>query len=204
MIARLVATVAGTPVPVDEVDAREAQLRNGPRAAALPLRGTSEGRQLRRWLTQLIVTQRVMSAEVAARGLTATDAPTEAELLPDVTARLEIGSVAAAALADSRARALFAAVTAAVQVSDDDVTEFHARNPLRFAPPRPGRHGWRASPVGPPLEQVRPVITGHLLGAARRRAFRVWLDARRAALVELAPGYEHPGDPRQPDNTHRH
>ena len=23
-------------------------------------------------------------------------------------------------------------------------------------------------------------------------------------LVQLAPGYEHPGDPRQPDNTHRH
>ncbi|KKB97156.1 malonyl CoA-ACP transacylase, partial [Mycobacterium nebraskense] len=34
--------------------------------------------------------------------------------------------------------------------------------------------------------------------------FRVWLDARRAELVRLAPGYEHPGDPRQPDNTHRH
>jgi [acyl-carrier-protein] S-malonyltransferase len=32
----------------------------------------------------------------------------------------------------------------------------------------------------------------------------VWLDARCAALVSLAPGYEHPGDPRQPDNTHRH
>ena len=30
------------------------------------------------------------------------------------------------------------------------------------------------------------------------------LDERRAALVVLAPGYEHPGDPRQPDNTHRH
>ncbi|MDD4867023.1 MAG: malonyl CoA-ACP transacylase, partial [Mycobacterium sp.] len=44
----------------------------------------------------------------------------------------------------------------------------------------------------------------HLRGAARRHAFRVWLDARRAALVRLAPGYEHPGDPRQPDNTHRH
>jgi len=205
MSAQLVATVAGAPVPVDEVDGREARLRNGPLAAALPVSGTSEGRQLRRWLTQLIVTERVVAAEVAARGLTARDAPTEAELLPDVTARLEIGSVAAAALADSRARALFAAVTAAVQVSDDDVADFHTRNPLRFAPPRPGRHGWRTpSLVGPPLEQVRCVITEHLLGAARRRAFRVWLDARRAALVELAPGYEHPGDPRQPDNTHRH
>ncbi len=183
----------------------EARLRTGARAAVLPASGTSEGRQLRRWLTQLIVTERVVAAEAAARGLAAGDAPTEAELLPDVTARLEIGSVAAAALADPRARALFAAVTAAVQVSDDDVADYHARNPLRFAPPRPDHHGWRAPPAaGPPLDQVRPAITELLLGAARRRTFRTWLDVRRAELVELAPGYEHPGDPRQPDNTHRH
>ena len=57
---------------------------------------------------------------------------------------------------------------------------------------------------GPPLAEVRSAIADHLRGAARRRAFRVWLDARRAALVRLAPGYEHPGDPRQADNTHRH
>ena len=208
MSVHLVATVAGTPVAVDEVDAREARLRNGPRAAALPAAGSSEGRQLRRWLTQLIVTERVVAAEAAARRLTAQDvehAPTEAELLPDVTARLEIGSVAAAALADPRARALFADVTAAVQITDDDVADYHARNPLRFAARRPGPHGWRApSLVSPPLGEVQSAITEHLRGAARRRAFRVWLDARRAALVRLAAGYEHPGDPRQPDNTHRH
>ncbi len=200
-----VATVAGTPVGVEEVDAAEARLRNGPRAAALPARGTSEGRQLRRWLTQLLVTERVVAAEVVARGLTVRDAPSEAELLPDVTARLEIGSVAAAALADPRARALFADVTAAVRVGDREVADYHARNPLRFAAAGPDPCGWRApSCVGPPLAQVRSAITEHLCGAARRRAFRVWLDARRAALVELAAGYEHPGDPRQPDNTHRH
>jgi [acyl-carrier-protein] S-malonyltransferase len=205
MSGHLVATVAGTPVAVDEVDAAEARLRSGPGAAALPASGTSEGRQLRRWLTQLIVTERVVAAEAAARGLTFRGAPTETELLPDVTARLEIGSVAAAVLADPRARALFADVTAAVQVTDDDVADYHARNPLRFAAPRAGRHGWRApSLVGPPLPEVRAAITEHLRGAARRRAFRVWLDARRAALVQLGPGYEHPGDPRQPDNTHRH
>jgi [acyl-carrier-protein] S-malonyltransferase len=205
MSARLVATVAGTPVSVDDVDAREGRLRSGPNVAALPTSGTSEGRQLRRWLTQLIVTERVVAVEAAARTLNAQDAPTEAELLPDVTARLEIGSVAAAALADPRARALFADVTATVQVTDDDVADYHARNPLRFAAPRPGRHGWRAPPhAGPPLEEVRSAIAEHLGGAARRRAFRVWLDARAAELVRLAPGYEHPGDPRQPDNTHRH
>jgi [acyl-carrier-protein] S-malonyltransferase len=205
MSARLVATVAGIPVAVDEVDAREERLRSGPRAAALPTGGTSEGRQLRRWLTQVIVTERVIAVEVADRGLNARDAPTEAELLPDVTARLEIGSVAAAALADPGARAVFADVTATVQVTEEDVADYHARNPLRFAAPRPGRHGWCApSHVGPPLREVESAIAEHLRGAARRRAFRVWLDARTAELVRLAPGYEHPGDPRQPDNTHRH
>ena len=200
-----VATVDGAPVPVDEVDAREARLRGGPLAAALPAAGTSEGRQLRRWLTQLIVTERVIAAEATARGVTAQDAPSEIELLPDTTARLEIGSVAAAALGDPYARALFARVTAAVEVSDDEIAAYHARNPLRFAAPCPDRDGWRAPAVtAPPLAQVRSVIAEHLRAAARRRVFRVWLDQRRAELVRLAPGYEHPGDPRQPDNTHRH
>jgi [acyl-carrier-protein] S-malonyltransferase len=200
-----VATVGDAPVPVDEVDAREARLRGGPLAAALPAAGTSEGRQLRRWLTQLIVTERVIATQAAALGVTACDAPGEAELLPDTAARLEIGSVAAAVLSDPRARALFARVTAEVEVSDADVADYHARNPLRFAAVRPDGHGWhRPAVAAPPLQQVRSVIAEHLRAAARRRAFRVWLDARRAELVRLAPGYEHPGDPRQPDNTHRH
>lgn len=205
MTHHVVATVGGAEVEEAEVDAREARLRNGPRAAPLPAVGTSEGRQLRRWLTQLIVTERVVAAEATARGLSALDAPPEADLLPDVTARLEIGSIAAAALADPPARALFADVTAGVDVSDDDVADYHRRNPMRFAPARPAGLGWRTPTlVAPPLDQVRQAVAGHLLGAARRRAFRVWLDVRRAELVQLAPGYEHPGDPRQPDNTHRH
>ncbi|BBZ45859.1 DUF7158 domain-containing protein [Mycobacterium parmense] len=205
MSAGVVATVAGAPVPVEEVDAAEARLRAGALAATLPAAGTGEGRQLRRWLTQLIVTRRLVAAEAAARGLTGRDAPAEARLMPDAAARLELGSVAAAALADPRARALFAEVSAAVRVTDDDIADYHARNPLRFARPGPGRGGWRdPSPVGPSLNEVRADIAEHLRGAASRRAFRVWLDARRAAVVRLAPGYEHPGDPRQPDNTHRH
>ena len=199
-----VATVGGAGVRVDEVDAREARLRDSPRAAALPVAGTSEGRQLRRWLTQLIVTERLIAAEAGVRGLSIADAPTEAELLPDVTARLEIGSIAAAALADPLSRALFADLTAGVDVSDADVADYHARNPLRFTAASPSSRGWRGPVIAAPLEQVRSAIAEHLRAAARRRAFRVWLDARRAALVRLAPGYEHPGDPRQPDNTHRH
>ncbi|WP_297699118.1 malonyl CoA-ACP transacylase [Mycobacterium sp.] len=200
-----IATVAGVPVSSAEIDAAEARLRAARAAGALPAGGTGEGRQLRRWLTQLIVTQRVIATEAGARGLTACGAPPETELLPDATARLEIGSVAAAVLADPRARALFADVTAAVHVTDGEVAAYHARNPLRFAATRRGQNGWRTTAlVAPPLSEVRSVIAEHLRGAARRRAFRLWLDARRAELVRLAPGYEHPGDPRQPDNTHRH
>jgi [acyl-carrier-protein] S-malonyltransferase len=180
----IAATVNGVPVTIEEVDAREADLRASRIAASLPRPGTSEGRQLRRWLTQLLVTERVVAAEASARGLTADSAPTEAEVLPDTTVRLEIGSLASSVLSDALARALFADVTADVDVSDDEVASYRSRNPLRFS--------------------TAADVEAHLRAAARRREFRLWLDARCAAVVQLAPGYEHPGDPRQPDNTHRH
>ena len=198
------AQVAGKPVSIKEIDAREAALRAGNRASALPRPGTSEGRQLRRWLTQLVVAERVVGDEALARGLSDEGAPTLDEVLPDTSARLQIGSVAAAALGAPSARAVFADVTAVVDVSDAEVAAYHARNPLRFAETQTGPHGWRTRPAVPSLDEVRERIAAHLRAAARRQAFRQWLDARCAALVQLAPGYEHPGDPRQPDNTHKH
>jgi [acyl-carrier-protein] S-malonyltransferase len=195
------ALVAGAAVSIAEVDAREESLRATRLASALPRRGTSEGRQLRRWLTQLLVTERVIAAEAATRGVTADGAPTEQELLPDVTARMEIGSVAASVLSQPLARALFATLTAEVHATDDDAAAYHARNPFRFA----ARRRWATGLVdAPSLDEVRSAVAEHLRCAARRREFRRWLDERCAALVELAPGYEHRGDPRQPDNTHRH
>lgn len=114
-------------------------------------------------------------------------------MLPDLTARLEIGSIAAGVLADPLARAVYARVTAGVDVDPDAVADYHHRNPHhRFIRDRRD------------LAEVGPRIHELLRGAARRRAFRLWLDQRRADLVRLAPGYEHPGDPRQPDNVHRH
>lgn len=178
------ATVHGVPVPVETVDARETALRGSRIAASLPRPGTSEGRQLRRWLTQLLVAERVVAAEAAARGLSAGDAPAEVELLPDMTVRMEIGSVAASLLANPLTRAVFAAVTAEIQVTAEDVASYQERNPLRF--------------------KSKADIAAHLVAAGRRREFRLWLDAECATVVQLAPGYEHPGDPRQPDNTHRH
>ncbi|MFV8053819.1 malonyl CoA-ACP transacylase [Mycobacterium sp. 48b] len=198
------ARVAGKPVSINEIDEREAALRAGNRASALPRPGTSEGRQVRRWLTQLVAAERVLDGEALARGLSGVSAPTLEEVLPDTSARLEIGSIAAATLGTPSARAVYTDITAAVDVSDAQVAAYHARNPLRFAETRAGSHGWRTRPVAPSLDEVRDRIAAHLRAAARRQAFRQWLDARCAALVELAPGYEHPGDPRQPDNTHKH
>ncbi|HKV19693.1 MAG TPA: malonyl CoA-ACP transacylase [Mycobacterium sp.] len=201
----VVATVAGCGVPVADVDAREAALRDAMPTAALPRAGTSEGRQLRRWLTQLLTTERVIAAEAADAGVVGDGAPAVTDVLPDEAARLEIGSVAAAALDDPLARAMYTHVTADVEVTDAEVAGYHARNPLRFAQPTHSESGWRTTVLDPPsLDEVRALIVEHLRGAARRRAFRLWLDARCAALVLLSPGYEHPGDPRQPDNTHRH
>ncbi|MGY4712336.1 DUF7158 domain-containing protein [Mycolicibacterium sp. CBM1] len=209
----LAATVAGERVDTSEVDTREAALRAAPQVAALPRPGTSEGRQLRRWLTQLLVTERVIALEARDLGVVVTaDSPSEDDLLPDATARLEIGSIAAAVLADPLARAVFAHVTRDVEVDDAAVADYYARNPRRFqryatanpSPETPARTGgWRRATAAA-LPEVAPLIAAHLRAAARRRRFRTWLDQRHADLVWLAPGYEHPGDPRQPDNTHKH
>lgn len=63
----IAATVGGIAVSVEAVDAREARLR--------------------------ALTERVIGVEAATLGVAESQAPTEAELLPDVTARLELGSV---------------------------------------------------------------------------------------------------------------
>ena len=220
MTGPIAAEVAGEPVPVAEIDGREAGLRASPGATALPARGTSEGRQLRRWLTQLLVAERVVAIEAARRGVTDRNAPGALDVLPDATARVEIGSLAAALLDTMPlARALFADLAAGVRVPDEDVCDYYARNGHRFAEPvRRDPAGWRVfdpdrqthgepgSPQGRflPLSRVRPLIEAELRGAAGRRMFARWLDGARADLVRLRPGFEHPGDPGQPDNTHRH
>jgi [acyl-carrier-protein] S-malonyltransferase len=200
----VVATVAGQAVLVDELDAREERLRATRLASSLPRAGTSEGRQLRRWLTQLMVTERVVVLQASALRIAADGAPGEGELLPDNVARMELGSIAASVLAQPLARALFVSVTATVDVSEADVVDYQNRNPARFVRAASSAGGWRGPIADASFADVRPAIAEHLRAAARRRAFRRWLDARCAELVELAPGYEHPGDPRQPDNTHRH
>jgi [acyl-carrier-protein] S-malonyltransferase len=60
-------------------------------------------------------------------------------------------------------------------------------------------------PAGPlPYEQVRADIAAELADRARQLAFARWLAEAAARRIRLAPGFEHPADPRQPDATHRH
>jgi [acyl-carrier-protein] S-malonyltransferase len=252
------AWVAGSAVAVSDVDDRERALRSGPASAAMPMANSSEGRQLRRWLVQLMAAERLVAGEAVRRGITATGAPPLDELA-DRPGLLELGSVAAALLSQSAlARALYLAVTEHVRVAEDRIERYYAGNPEQFAveerrvvrhttdqdvsldnrPQRTLRRGeltgaveravFDAAPgdvVGPvedplgwhllrleaieparvrPLDEVRAEIERRLLAGARRRAFIAWLDGTSAELVRLAPGYEHPGDPSQPDNTHRH
>lgn len=201
-MSAVAATVGSQIITVADVDAREHVVRAGHRDHALPRPGTSEARQLRRWLTQVLVAERVVALWEGPVDVQA--APAEDDLLPDAVARMEVGSVAAATLAGPRGRAVYVAVTADVRVPEGAVADYHVRNPLRFSSSRHEVGGWRPAPGPARLDDVRAEITAHLLAAARRREYHRWLDARCGELVTLAPGYEHPGDPRQPDNTHRH
>ena len=128
------------------------------------------------------------SREAAALGVDASlGAPSEADVLPD-------RHRAPGDRQHRRHRAGRPARPGAVRAR-------HRRCGRRRPTPSPTTTG--ATPAAsPPTEPRWPIAT--LRGAARRRAFRLWLEQRRAALVWLAPGYEHPGDPRQPDNVHKH
>jgi [acyl-carrier-protein] S-malonyltransferase len=65
--------------------------------------------------------------------------------------------------------------------------------------------GWTATRVEQPAPAGAPPDPApDLVAAARRAAFVRWLDHARAHRLRLVPGLEHPGDPRQPDNRHRH
>lgn len=200
----IAATVGVEFVTVAEVDCRERALRAGVSTHALPRQGTSEARQLRRWITQVLVAERVVAAEARTLCSPTEDGPSERDVLPDEVARLEIGSVAASTLSEVVGRAVFAHVTASVRISAQQVRDYHCRNPFRFASQPKLDGGWQCARTRASLDEARPVIAAHLLAAARRREYRRWLDARCAEVVVLASGYEHPGDPRQPDNTHRH
>ncbi|MBB6037524.1 DUF7158 domain-containing protein [Phytomonospora endophytica] len=171
--------IDGAPVPVALLDERVTRLREGPRAAALPTPGTSEDRQLRRWVAQVILTERLCAADF--------DGDDVGLARLDAQAAVELGSINAAAFEGHPAvRAAYERVTGEVEGPEEQVEAFLAATAHRPAPPS--------------ADDARE----HVRAAARRRHFVIWLDRQREARVRLVHGLEHPGDPSQPDNHHTH
>ncbi|MFF2043793.1 hypothetical protein ACFVVX_25565 [Kitasatospora sp. NPDC058170] len=233
----------GRPLPRTELDRRLAALRAGPRSAALPRPGSSEDRQLARWVAQVLLTEALCAAVAAERGLGDPADPADpADSAParlDQRAAVELGSITAAAYEGSAAvRAVYAAVTAQVAPAPGEVERYRS-----LTDRRPPGTVWRvATPEGEfeadpetlptalaaalrraaPGEWVTagpwtaaryseardapeaPDPAAGVGAAARRAAFVRWLDRARAERLTLVPGLEHPGDPAQPDNHHRH
>lgn len=183
-MSEVAAWVGERAITVAEVEQRLAVLRAGPYAARLPHPDTAEGRNLRRWLVQAMATEAVIAEEAARLGVRPEDAPADGS---DPNA---LEGMAGAVLATTPlARALRRRVAPEEPVPEDRLRAYHERNRDRYPAPYP--------------EAARD-IAAVLSAADRDRRFSLWLQGRQRDLVRLAPGFEHPGDPRHPDAVHRH
>ncbi|TCM39016.1 hypothetical protein [Kribbella sp. VKM Ac-2568] len=185
--ADVLAYLNGEPVPRDLLDERLAALRAGDAACVLPRADSREGRQLTRWVAQVVITEQLCIDELRRR---ADEVPTAADKPLDVSTAIAVGSITAAALAGSEAvRRVAEVVSREVGIS---------RAQLEYAADVLG--------VEPPADPDVPVERWHaeLVDSARLEAFARWLNAAQHGRVQLVHGLEHPGDSNQPDNLHRH
>lgn len=140
--------IDGQPVPVARLTERLAALYAGRRSAGLPAEGTREGRQLRRWVAQVVLTEALLAADCRNRGL----APAVAGLADlDGVGRVELGSVDTAALDSSAAaRAVYLAVTSGVTPAEHEIAGYLRRHAARHRRPerRIVRHVLAADPAG--------------------------------------------------------
>ena len=276
--------VAGREVPGALLDARLSELRAGPLADRLPPPDCLEGRRLRRWVAQLVLTEELVRAEASRLGVSAVPPEPAGEPgqtgQPDWSGRYPVraGSLAAAVLAAMPlAREVYRRITDTVRVDEVAAEAYYQHNPELWQRPerrtvlylpteRPDPSGstdriapgypselirlrsrgvrwtctaaelpepldrliFTAAPgkvVGPILtpfgwqlhlvegvtpahtvefDAVRDQILTTLTLSARQRYFEQWLERRRRTLVTVAPGCEHPGDPRHSDYAHHH
>ena len=178
------AYVRGEAVTVAEIEARLAQVRTSGFGARLPDPATAEGRNARRWVTQLVCAERLVAADLGpntarsgdSRGLT-------------IDRALGVGGVAAAVLT---LRPDAAQVVGVPDLDEALVRGYYARNSDLYAD------------RGITYATARAGIAQSLRAAAHDRAFSNWLEQRMATEVQLQPGFEHPADPHHADATHRH
>ena len=188
-VAAVAAWVGAHPITVDQVNRRLAALREGPLASRLPPADTQQGRNLRRWLVQVLAVEELVVQQAAVHAVVREPGDGEAVAVTLAEA-LRAGGVTAAVLAAvPLARALRRTIVADIAVPDHEVRGYYERNRDRHT----GTY-----------EHEEPAITQCLLEAARERAFSQWLDRLLAQSVHLEPGFEHPADPRQPDADHHH
>ncbi|HEX6681763.1 MAG TPA: hypothetical protein VF062_03170 [Candidatus Limnocylindrales bacterium] len=159
----IAAWVDGEPIGRDAVDAELRALYSGPGGHALPVPHTAEGRQLRRWVVQVLAIRMLLAHEAQRHGLPGSGAIPGAD-------RAALGSIAAAALAGSPcAAAVFAHVTGTVTVSPSDVDAYRQANPeLSAEPARLVRHVRAGRPVngGRPYRMRRTDLLGDKVFAA--------------------------------------
>lgn len=208
------ATVGDRVITVDEVDRRLRLMRSGPLAARLPRPETAEGRNLRRWLVQVMVAEALAEQEAARLGLPAGhSAPPGHSLSPGPQAALTLagalrtGGVAAAVLATTpAARAVCLALATGREPSEDEVRDYYRRNLDRFATPEtrwvrpfgPVRRGQIAGPIEDAVfaaregETVGPVegpggpwtLVVERIEAARREPYAAVRERIRAELAK--------------------
>jgi [acyl-carrier-protein] S-malonyltransferase len=119
-----IATVAGRPIRVSDLERRADELRHGPRAKHIPPDGGSSP-EIRRWIVRELVTDAVIEHEARAAGLlTGDDARgLDGRMSPDVMGQL------------------VDRVTAGVSVDDTAVRSFYDRNQDRYRRPEGRRIG---------------------------------------------------------------
>ncbi|MEU4602019.1 hypothetical protein AB0F43_03460 [Kribbella sp. NPDC023972] len=214
----VMAYLNGEPLARELLDERLAVLRSGDASCVLPRPDSREGRQLTRWVAQVVLTEQLCLDELRRRANAvpqpqdaaprpqdaapatsggARDVAPEAESLGSVetdpigvATAIAVGSITAAALAGSEAvRRVAALVTADVRIPAEQLA-------------------YAADVLGEelPADPGVPVAGWHreLLQSARLEAFARWLNAAMYERVQLVRGLEHPGDSNQPDNLHRH
>ncbi len=177
------AWVDGHPLPTTEVNARMARLRASDRACVLPAVDTREGRQLQRWVTQVLIVEQVCVDELSARAVDWSGE--EPPGMPCRTDAIALGSIVAAAWSGHPAVRRAALVLTEDVCLSPGALECVGRVGVTDA----GELAWSLD---------------ELLASARMDAFSRWLARASHERVTLVPGLEHPGDSRQPDNLHRH
>lgn len=203
----IAATAGGRVITVAEVDRRLRLMRGGPLAARLPRPETAEGRNLRRWLVQVMVAEALAEQEAARLGLVPERAGPAEEAVLTLAGALRTGGVAAAVLAASpAARAVCRVLAVGHEPGEDEARDYYRRNLDRFTTPEtrwvrpfgPVRRGEIAGPIEDAVfaarhgETVGPVegpggpwtLVVERIEAARREPYAAVRERIRAELAQ--------------------